>query len=223
MPDPCLVLVHSPLVGPLTWQPTAARLRARGYRVAVPSLIGALDGGQSYYRGLAEAVVGQLPAAETVLVGHSGAGALLPAIAQAAGDVRAAMFVDAALPHPGASWFDTVPAELAEQLRAMARHGWLPPWHEWFPPDEVTRLLPDAALRGQFVAEIPRLPPAYFAETAPDASELPASYVRLSDAYEPQASAAERRGWPTYRAPADHLAMLTDPERVTAVLEQALR
>jgi hypothetical protein len=32
--QPSLVLVHSPLVGPLTWEPVAERLRRAGHRVA---------------------------------------------------------------------------------------------------------------------------------------------------------------------------------------------
>ena len=33
-----LVLVHSPLVGPATWDPVAKRLTGRGYEVSVPDL-----------------------------------------------------------------------------------------------------------------------------------------------------------------------------------------
>jgi hypothetical protein len=52
-----------------------------------------------------------------VLAGHSGAGALLPAIVDeiaAGGDaadvaVHCAIFVDAILPHPGQTWFETAP------------------------------------------------------------------------------------------------------------------
>ncbi len=47
------MLVHSPLVGRLTWQPVAARLRQRGSPVVVPSLIEAFDSGPPYYCRLA--------------------------------------------------------------------------------------------------------------------------------------------------------------------------
>jgi thioesterase domain-containing protein len=124
-PIPMLVLLHSPLVGPLTWQPAAACLRASGYQVAVPSLAGALDPGPPFYPKLAGRVAETIrqanPAGAVVLIGHSGAGALLPAAAEAAGmPVAAMVFVDAILPHPGLSWFETAPPALGEQLRGLA-------------------------------------------------------------------------------------------------------
>ena len=129
----------------------------------VPSLAGVLDAGPPYYPKLAgrvaEAVHATVPALPLVLVGHSGAGALLPAIAAAcSGGVEAAVFVDAVLPHPSATWLETAPASLGEQLRRLATDGWLPPWGQWFPPGTLELLLPDAALRARFVAELPRLP-----------------------------------------------------------------
>ncbi|MGH3924022.1 MAG: hypothetical protein ACRDTT_14325, partial [Pseudonocardiaceae bacterium] len=51
----------------------------------------------------------------TVLVGHSGAGPLLPAIAAATPTVGV-IYVDAGLPQPGASWFDTAPPPLVAHL-----------------------------------------------------------------------------------------------------------
>jgi hypothetical protein len=75
-PMPMLVSLHSPLVGPLTWQPAAASLRAAGYHVAVPSLTGVVDTGPPYYRKLAGRVAETIrqdnPARAVVLIGHSG-------------------------------------------------------------------------------------------------------------------------------------------------------
>ncbi len=157
-----------------------------------------------------------------VLVGHSGAGALLPAVAAALpGRVRAALFVDALLPHPGRSWFDTAAPELREQLRSLAREGRLPPWHEWFPAGAVAGLLPDATVRERFLAEVPELPLAYFEERAPevpDWSPARCGYVRLSEAYDREAGDAAALGWPVYREDADHLAMLTRPAAVAELL-----
>lgn len=39
MPHPTFVLIHSPLVGPLTWSLVATALRERGYNVLVPELV----------------------------------------------------------------------------------------------------------------------------------------------------------------------------------------
>src|SRR5206468_10612352 len=85
-----LLLVHSPLVGPLSWELTAARMRSNGQRVVVPSLVAVVDDGPPYYWKLAETAARALDAVgaggPVVLVGHRGAGGLLPAIAQLVGD-----------------------------------------------------------------------------------------------------------------------------------------
>ncbi|HEX6677004.1 MAG TPA: alpha/beta hydrolase [Actinomycetes bacterium] len=227
---PVLVLLHSPLVGPLTWELVADRLQALGYHVVVPSLHGAVGTSQPYYRGLARRagqVIDEHPMAlaePVALVGHSGAGALLPAITEATGaQVEAAVFVDAILPHPRASWFDTAPAALGAALRDAASGGWLPPWDQWFTPEAIAAELPDADLRARFVAELPRVPLAYFEEQAPEVESWPpphCGYLQLSEAYKEVADEAERQGWPTMREPASHLAMLTQPEWVSGMLHR---
>ncbi len=87
--SPAFVLVHSLLVGPLTWEPTAESLRRKGHLVLVPPLGGGTDGGPPYYRKLARRVTAAVTEAclgsPVVVAGHSGAGALLPAIADEAG------------------------------------------------------------------------------------------------------------------------------------------
>jgi hypothetical protein len=233
--QPALVLVHSPLVGPLTWEPVAERLRSAGRFVNCPSLAGVTDGVPPYYLRLAARVAGEVVGAcagsRVVLAGHSGAGALLPAIAAeiaARGDaadvaVHGVIFVDAILPHPGQTWFETAPASLGEHLVGLAREGVLPRWNEWFPAEAVSALIPEAALRDRFVADLPELPLAYLYETAPRAPGWPpahCAYLRLSEAYDKFADEAERLGWPVRREDADHLAMLTQPDRIAAVLDQ---
>ena len=231
LPMPMLVLLHSPLVGPLTWQPAATSLHAASYHVAVPSLTGVLDTGPPYYPKLAGRVAETIRQAEptgaVVLIGHSGAGALLPAAAEATGTpLAAAVFVDAILPHPGVSWFQTAPPMLREQLRGLARDGQLPAWHQWFPPEVVTELLPEESLRRRFLAELPKLPLAYFEEHAPVARGWPpqrCGYLRLSGAYDEIADEAERLGWLVVREAADHLAMLTRPAAISGLLDRLIK
>ena len=56
------------------------------------------------------------------LVGHSRAGALLPAIAARLGPaVRKIVYVDARLPHPGRTWLSTLSPEQADRMRAKAK------------------------------------------------------------------------------------------------------
>lgn len=223
--EPVLVLVHSPLLGAVTWQPVAEVLRSRARAVAVPSLAEAFTGPGPYGPRLVAAVAEnaglQGGTGPVTLVGHSGAGTLLPAVAAAletAGrPVRGTVYADALLPHPGRSWMETVPADQAASLRALAApDGCLPPWHEWLPADALAGLLPDPAVRAWFCADVPRVPVAYTEEKAPAGTPHPdrarTAYLRLSSAYEESAATADAIGYRVLRRTAHHLAMVTDPE-----------
>jgi hypothetical protein len=222
MTEPLLVLVHAPLTGPQAWEPAAAALRALGYRVTVPDGTAAMEAGGPHYAAVAAAVAAQAGGAErTVLVAHSGSGALLPAIAAAVPGTAGAVFVDALLPHPGRSWMDGASAVLREHLVSIAEGDRLPKWTDWFPPEAIAGLLPDRAERERFAAAVPRVPLSYFAEAAPDSGAWPppwCAYVRLSEAYEGEAAEAERSGWPVRRIDGDHLSLMTRPEAVAAVI-----
>jgi pimeloyl-ACP methyl ester carboxylesterase len=220
---PTLVLLHSPLMGPASLAPTAAAIAARGARAAAPAWprLSTLDG--DFYAGLTAAMADALAAAEddpVLLVAHSGAGPLAPALAARLGAaVAGEIFLDALPPHPGRSWFDTAPAEMRDQLRAGAPMGQLPPWDDWWPPGALERLVEDPTLRDALVAELDPLPLGYFEEAAPsDALSAPAAYLQLSGAYEDAAQAAGRQGWPVVRLPLNHLAPLTRPQPVAGAL-----
>ena len=108
VPPPVLALIHSPLVGPLTWRGCAAALRSKGHTSLVPTLAGATDAAPPWIPRLAgrvaESIRAERASGEAVLVVHSGAGSLVPAIARVLEPaVRAAVFVDAGLPRPGTS------------------------------------------------------------------------------------------------------------------------
>jgi pimeloyl-ACP methyl ester carboxylesterase len=220
-----IALVHSPLTGPGAWTAVADALWRRGRAVAVPRLSTALRAGPSHYDAVAASVGRQITDAAqgepVTLVAHSGAGALLPAIAHATLDVAGAVFVDALLPHPGESWFATAPRPLQDRLRSLAENGVLPKWSDWFPPATVARLLPDPERRERFIEELPRVPLSYFEESAPDPQEWPpptCAYLRLSEAYEGQAEEAARRGWEVQTFDGDHLSILTDPDPIAELI-----
>src|SRR5690349_3425313 len=107
-----LVLLHSPLVGPGTWRLLAPQLRARGFEIAIADFRADMACDPPYYPRLVQSARSLLVAARdtsTFLVVHSGGGSLVPALAA---DVAGAIFLDALMPHPGRSWFETVPATL---------------------------------------------------------------------------------------------------------------
>ena len=230
MATPLLLLIHSPLVGPLTWMGCSAALRARGYATLVPSLAGVFEERPPWLPKLAARIAGAIhergSSNDMVLVVHSGAGSLVPASVQAIGPrARAIVFVDAVLPHPGQRWMDTAPPELRQRLIKLCRDGRLPPWNEWFPADSIASHLPDESLRARFIAELPRLPLTYFEERAPEAREwesIGCGYIQLSGAYHDALCEAAARGWPTRTEPLDHLAMVTRPEAIASSLVNLL-
>jgi hypothetical protein len=222
-----IALIHSPLTGPALWEPVAERLRSLGRNTAVPDLTSAADADPPHYAAFAATAAEQIGESQpnVVLVGHSGAGALLPSIAGQLRGVAGAVFVDALLPHPGATWFDTAPWQLRRHLLDLADGDRLPPWNAWFPPATIEALLPDSVQRERFAEELPRMPLAYFEERAPDPDGWPPQwcvYLRLSEGYRDQEAHARRLGWETHEFETDHLAPLTRPgpvaDRIDAVV-----
>jgi pimeloyl-ACP methyl ester carboxylesterase len=217
------VLAHSPLIGPLVWEGVAAALRARQHRVVAPDLRAASDQGPPYWERHVAAVVAALEAVPSesplILVGHSGAGVLLPAIAaRAAHPVAAFLFVDADLPADGQSRLDHfASAKEAARFRQAAQNGMLPVWTE----DDLREAIPDAALRARFVAELRPLPLAVYEEPipAPDGwDEAPCGYLRFSDPYLAAAEEARDLDFEYAELPGGHFMPLTDPGAVALTL-----
>jgi hypothetical protein len=212
------VLVHSPVTGPSTWRWVGADLVAHGHRVFVPAV-----GAVSSWPEFADAVAAQAgQRGDAVLVGHSGAGPLLPQIA-ARIDAGPLIFVDADMP-PEKGRASLMPAEILTELRTKAVDGLLPPWSQWFGPTAMGELVPDAERRAAIAAELPRLPLAYFESTVPGPAGWTAAgggYILLSaEAYGAQAATAAARGWPVVRLPGGHLDVATKPEPIAAALVQ---
>ena len=225
---PVFVLVHSPLVGPLTWSAVADALSRRGHTVVVPVLTTPDDAAGSVLHHHAEqirvAVEARTRTAPVVLVGHSGAGPLLPAAGDnLTNEVAAYVFVDAGLPKDQATRLDDAPPAFADKIRGLAEDGRVPPWAEWWGDDVLAALLPDEAVRDAFAAELAPIPLRLFEERVrvpaafPDA---PCGYLLLSAGYEDAASSAARLGWDVLALDAGHLHMLVEPHTVAVALEE---
>lgn len=226
MPTPPLLLIHSPLVGPTTWKGVAEELTARGVAVVVPSLTDATRHGDPAWRAQADAVADAAARAgvkHAVLVGHSGAGALLPVVGEALDGVSGYVFVDAGLPEGGATRLASLHPSLRSHLESLESHGMLPPWSEWWGQGALERLLPDEPVRAAFVSELEPVPLSVFEETLPDVQgwpDAPCGYLRLSDAYEGEEAEAAGRGWPVAHLRGTHLEMLLAPAAVAAAILQ---
>jgi hypothetical protein len=225
--DGIFVLIHSPLVGPVTWSQVADHLRQRGRDAVVPTLMG--DDERShvvYWRQEVEVIRSQLTTVPQdrplILVGHSGAGALLPAIRKATPhQVVGYVFVDAGLPHPGQTRLEEMRAsvpELAEELhRHLAAGGRFPEWTD----EELRDEIPDDRTRAALLAELQPRALDFFKEPLPVVAgwpDAPCSYIQLSPGYSGAAEHARRAGWPLQVFEGGHFHMLVDPAGVAEAL-----
>src|SRR5437016_1197009 len=141
-----LALIHSPLMGPLTWTRTAEALSARGIATVLPELRDEAAGRGPFWQQQAASAALALNAASEaapILVGHSGAGALLPAIRQALGrPVAGYVFVDAGVPVDGQSRLATFGDQEASFREFLAGGGRFPNWTA----AELQEIVPDPAL-----------------------------------------------------------------------------
>jgi hypothetical protein len=219
------VLIHSPSVGPRTWQPVARRLAELGWKATVPFLLHIVDEGPPFWPRVVEAVCAGLGTAERgqglVLVAHSNAGLFIPVITAALPDqVLGCIFVDAALP-PAAGAAPVAPPELLALLRAKASDGLLPRWTDWWDEQAVAPLFPDQRTRQAVTEEQPRLPLSYYEASVPvpagwDAH--PCAYLLFGPPYDELATEARRRGWVVEQLPGAHLHQLVNPDGVARSL-----
>ena len=235
------ILVHGPLIGPFTWVPVAAELRKLGATAVIPGLPSPAVRGGTYWEkhckdfALEFANV-SVDTSEAVLVGHSGAGPLLPRLGQELESGPAAyVLVDSDLPRDGASRFDLFadPADVEAFRRVAVRpyspRGRLTPQpgrvssdetvREW-PLDLLSEALtknPDNTLDVQstvFAGKRPT-PIGVLDEALPVPAswpEAPVGYMHLSKTYDSAAAAAGVQGWPVRELRSSHVQMLLEPE-----------
>jgi hypothetical protein len=214
--------VHSPVAGPSTWRWVADELAARGHRVTVPAVPPAATAlGWAAFVGAVAALSGGIDS--PVLVGHSGAGPLLPRIGTRI-RARALVFVDADIP-PEAGETTLATDEFLEFLRGLANGGMLPPWSDWFGPESMRELIPDDRKRDLVGAELPSVPLSYFEARVPVPAgwaSTKCGYVLLSEAYAGQSDKAAASGWPVARLTGKHFDIVTRPDAVAdAILSVA--
>ncbi len=217
------VLVHSPLVGPRTWQLVADQIRRQGIQAIAPALPDSRQLELPYWERHVEAVaqaVQKLPGDQPlILVAHSGAGVLLPGIRQTLWrDVKGYIFADAVIPRDHASRLDLfASSEGADEFRQTARDGLLPTWTD----EDLREHIIDDDLRRRFVAELSPLPLAVYEERIPVFDgwpDAPCAYLLFSPIYQQMAAQAQQRGWSYAEVSALHFHMLVDPEGVAQAL-----
>lgn len=225
------VLIHSPLVGPTTWQRVARELQAEGFEVSVPVLHDTDEAATPYWQQHAAAAQQALSAVSTerhlILVGHSGAGPLLPVIRQyLAHPIAAYVFVDAGIPQAGASRLDLIATESVNWVEAfhtfLVEGGRFPDWRD----EDLVEEIPDKQLRASLLAELqPRALP-FWTERLPVFAgwpDAPCAYLQFSPAYNVPAAYARDQGWLYDRLTGGHFLPLIDPQSVARTLVNMLQ
>ena len=211
-----LGLIPSPFVGAVAWR-AVAEVLPDGVAVDYGGV-----SGPDWFEGAALRIAAQMDNGPWVAVLHSGAGAFAPALADASGSLAGFIFVDAGLPTPGRSSLEGAAPEFAARLRERTTGSVLAPWNAWFDVDPTERMIPEPAARAAFIAAQPCVPFAFLEArcTGSDAWEaLPAAYLQLSRVYAEAADQAAARGWQVRRVRAHHLAMASDPEVISAAIQ----
>jgi hypothetical protein len=227
---PVMVLIHSPLVGPYTWFLAAEAMRRRGVEAIVPVLKSPVRDGWRYWEIHVESVAASLNSlgqkTPVVLIAHSGAGPLLPAVREYIGQpVVGYLFVDAMLPENGKSRLDLFgDPDAAAQFRNAAKNGLLPPWND----EDLREAIPDDQVRARFVRNLSPLPLAVYEEPIPVFDgwpDAPSGYLRFGSnpAYETHSRNAIQEGFAYIRLEGGHFHMLVEPEEVVWTLLELLQ
>lgn len=223
------LLVHSPIVGPDTWEPVADELRRRGHDVVVPILTD--DGSSPFWRQHTRAVAravkeGSRDGRPLTVVAHSGAGQLTghvgAALRKDGHAVDAYVLVDAGTPTGGCGRLEQLRLEeprYAEELESLFEAGErFPDWSE----ELLSGLVPDASRRQKLMSGVRQLPVEFWEEPIPRLPawpDAPCGVLLLSDAYEATAVIALEQGWPVRHLDVgNHFFMLVEPETVAREL-----
>lgn len=219
---PMIVLIPSPLLGPSSWSLVAAELQPRGWRTSIPAERRAPPSREPAWRRTTAGVAATLRGAPRnkpiVLIGHSGAGPLLPVIGRSLRQpTMAYLFVDARLPHGGMSRLEAMeigdPAVAAERTAALDTGRPYPTWTD----EDLTEVIPHPERRRMLLAELHPRGPEYWTERLPQVPgwpDAPCGYLLFSSAYHSEAERARRAGWPTRELRAGHFHQLVDPPAV---------
>lgn len=225
-----MVLAHSPVTGPQAWGRLPDVLQSQG----VPAVVLDADDrtapyAAAYVADAARQITAADPGEPVLLVGHSGAGYLLPQIGQtqraARRGVHGYLFLDAGVPHArGATRLGLLRAEdtdfAAELETLLAAGGVFPTWTD----EDLRPLVPDDAVRAALVTSLRPRGRDFFLEPLPcppDWPDAPCGYLKLSAAYDGPARVARSRGWPVVDAvdqPGGHFAACADPEGTARLL-----
>ncbi len=222
-----VILIASPLGGAFTWCGVVTELRERGHAVLVVEPVDDERLTTPLWMQAVQAVAAQIdeswgPESSLLLVAHSGAGTLLPAIGHLLpGRVAGYISVDGPVPREGASQLSlmrrSAPGLADVVTTALDAGGRFPVMED----THLRREIPDDALRRRVLDEGRPRDVRFYNEVVavplewPDA---PGGYLQLSDGQAPAAAEAASLGWARRRMSGHHFLMVTEPAAVAQEL-----
>jgi pimeloyl-ACP methyl ester carboxylesterase len=205
-------------------------MKQRGLNVVLPLLKDSPDSKKPFWKQHVDSVSRTLEDTpkdrSVILVAHSGAGPLLPAIAKSlAHSIAAYVFVDAGIPRDGTTRLDMMKWEDSEWAKdfqeKLERGEHYPNWSG----NDLREIIPNEGLRNQLATEIRPRGLDFFSEPIPIFNgwpDAPCIYIQFSAPYSQPAIYARKAGWPIYKLDAGHFHMLVDAPAVTDIVVDAL-
>lgn len=210
-----LLVLPSPFLGSDVYSPLPPALVGTGHSASVAPTVDPPEP-----NGVIEAWTQEAARThDVVLLPHSNAGLLAPAVAALVG--APIVFMDAALPLAEGST-PMAPPNLLTVLEGLAGpDGRLPRWTRWWARDELAEVLPDPWFE-RLDALVPEVPLSYVHGEAP----VPAAWERESRAYlafgstyADEVATATRLGWPVHTVTgAHHLHCVVEPDDTAAAV-----
>ena len=232
-PKPTIVLVHGAMADAASWSAVVPRLQAHGYTVvATPDPLRSVQGDADVVAGVVKSIKGPV-----VLVGHSYGGAVITNAAVQADNVKSLVYVAAFAPAVGESAFALVGKFPGSVLgAALATPVDLPggghdlhmepakfaePFAADLPASQVAvlaasqRAVTEAALKEPSGSAAWQTLPSWFVYGSADKSIPPAAHAFMARRAKAREAVAVEG--------ASHLVMLSQPEQVVRVIEDAAR
>ena len=155
-----------------------------------------------------------------MIIGHSGAGVLLPLLAERL-QPQVVAYVDAVVPADADIY--EASREFLEFVDSLPRTGaLLPPWTTWWGEDAMMRLVPYGDLRDRIAADTPCVPRSLYDDPVPLpsgwSSRRGCCYLQLSPAYDSDRERAQAYGWLTAQLHGQHLDVAARPSEVAPAL-----
>nr|WP_256259453.1 alpha/beta hydrolase [Streptomyces mirabilis] len=227
---PTIVLVHGAFADASSWNGVVERLERRGYTVIAPANpLRGLYTDSTYIASVLDSIKGPI-----VLAGHSYGGAVISTAAAANPRVKSLVYVSALMPDVGESGMSLgakFPSELGTATKSVPyRAGGVSGTDLYLKPDRIHPVfaadLPENTARVMAVTQRPAATTA-FSETAKAAAwkHIPSWFLvaKQDKTINPDQERfeAKRAGSHTVEINSSHVAMISHPDAVTALLLQA--